>query len=327
MKKFISWILLCCALLEVHGQVNLVKNPSFEDTVFCPWAENQMPKDWLCFGASPDYYNGCSEALNVPNTPTGYHPANSGVGMIGLFTYVSPLSTGWPDYREFVGVPLTSSLTIGEKYYISFFINFSLRYSIGLNTNAIGADKLGMKFSTVQYFENNPPSLNNTAHLYTDSIYIDTAQWVNVSGSFIADSAYNYLMLGNFFDEAHTDTLYLDGLNDWTFESYYFIDDICVTTDSLYNETWLGVETWGAGNFSNTVSVFPNPASNFVTISSDLQTAFDIEVYNTIGHLLSAKQNISADNLQLDISQYNNGLLFIKITSQNNQSIYKLLKQ
>jgi hypothetical protein len=330
MLKLIKISFLTCFVSAISlwgGAQNLVVNPSFEDTVFCPWAESQMPLSWMLFGNSADYYNSCSSALNVPNTPTGYHPANSGVGMIGLFTYVNPSSSGWPDYREFVGVPLISSLTIGQKYYLSFFINFSLRYPIGLNTNAIGADKLGMKFSTVQYSENNPPILNNTAHLYTDSIYIDTAQWVKISGSFIADSAYNYLMLGNFFDEAHTDTLYLDGLNDWSFESYYFIDDICVTTDSLYNETWVGLEEWGGGNYSNAFSVLPNPASSFVTIHSDLQNAFDIEVYNTVGKLLHAEQNITANNLQLDINAYNNGLLFIKITSQNNQFTYKLLKQ
>jgi hypothetical protein len=324
MKNFISSFLLCFALLEVHGQVNLVKNPSLEDTVFCPWAENQMPKDWLCFGASPDYYNACSEALNIPNTPTGYHPANSGVGMIGLFTYVSPSNPSWPDYREYVGVQLTNTLTVGQKYYMSFYLSFG---NFLPTWQQFAADKLGMKFSTVQYSENNPPSLNNIAHLYTDSIYIDTAQWNRISGSFIADSAYNYLMIGNFFDESQTDTLIIAGSPFGGSGAYYFIDDICVTTDPVYNETWVGLEEWGAGTYSNTFSVFPNPASNFVTINTDLQTAFDIEVYNTLGQLIYTKQNITADNLRLDINTYNSGLLFIKITSQNNQFIYKLLKQ
>jgi len=38
-------------------------------------------------------------------------------------------------------------------------------------------------------------------------------------------------------------------------------------------------------------------------------------------------QNLNTDKLQLDINPYNHGLLFIKIASQNNQNIYKLLKQ
>lgn len=326
MKKVIHLILMFIFIAEGITTLaqNLVPNPNLEDTVFCPWAESQMPLNWLLFGNSADYYHSCSSSNNVPNTPTGYHPANSGEAMIGLFTYVSPSNPSWPDYREYVGVQLANPLTIGQKYYMSFFLNFG---SFLPGWQQFGADKLGMKFSTIQYAENNPPALNNFAHLYTDSIYTDTAQWIKVSGSFIADSTYNYLMIGNFFDEIQTDTVILAGPAFGGSGAYYFIDDICVTTDSLYNETWVGIEELGGQNFSNVFSVFPNPASNFVTINSDLQTAYNIEVYNTVGQLLYAEQNVNSNNLQLDISQYNNGLLFIKINSQNNQLMYKLLKQ
>jgi len=297
------------------AQINLVPNPSFEDTVFCPWAENQLPYYWTCFGGSPDYYNSCSSVLNVPNTPTGYHEANTGVAMVGVFTYVNPNSSGWPDYREFVGAQLISPLVIGEKYFISFFMNFSRRYRIGMNTNAIGADKLGIKFSTVPYSETAPPALDNFAHLYTDSIYTDTLQWIKVSGSFIADSAYNYVMLGNFFDEANTDTLYLAGLNNWAFESYYFIDDICVTTDSIFNGTWTGIATKNKNG--NQLSIYPNPASDIVSI----ETASDIEeiyLINSLGQVVYQAKSKNKKTTSVNVSGFPQGFYAIKIKTKNN---------
>ena len=314
------YVLFCTAYMGFGQEgTSLVPNASFEDTVFCPGAESQMPLYWLLFGNSADYWHGCSSSLNVPNTTIGYHPANSGEAMIGLFTYVSPSNPGWPGYREYVGVQLTNPLTVGQKYYMSFFLNFG-----GFLPGWIqyGADKLGMKFSSVQYAENNPPALNNTAHLYTDSIYTDTAQWVKVSGSFIADSAYNYLMIGNFFDEIQTDSLTIPGPFFGGSGAYYFIDDICVSTDSAFCANY-GIPE---NQFNNQFSFYPNPATDFVTIQNGFNTPFDIAVYNSIGQLLYYKQNIASNKLQLDISPYSKGLLFIKITSQNNQFNYKLLK-
>jgi hypothetical protein len=324
MKNILYVILIFFTVSGANGQVNLVPNPSFEDTVFCPWAESQMPLNWLLFGNSADYYHSCSSSNNVPNTPTGYHPANSGVGMIGLFTYVSPSNPSWPYYREYVGVQLSTPLTIGQKYYMSFFLNFG-SYLPGWIQ--YGADKLGLKFSTLQYSENNPPQLNNSAHLYTESIYIDTAEWVKISGSFIADSTYNYLMIGNFFDEVQTDTLIKSGPFFGGSGSYYFIDDICVTTDSLYNATWAGLVSIKENSFSNQFSFYPNPTTDIFNIQNSSNTPFDVSVYNSIGQLLYFNQNITANNLKLDVSPFNNDLLFIKITSQNNQFMYKLLKQ
>lgn len=325
MKTLFVTIIATFFLLNKGLGQNLVMNPSFEDTVFCPWAENQLPLYWTSFGASPDYFNACSDALNVPNTPTGFHPANSGNGMIGVFNYVNPNSSGWPNYREYIGTALVNPLVIGQKYYFSFFLSFAKIYPNGWG--GIGSDKLGLKCSTVSYSVNNPPTLNNNAHLYTDSIYNDTAQWVKISGLFIADSAYNYLTLGNFFDESHTDTLYFGPQPIGITSSYYFIDDICVTADSLYNETWLGIKKEGGDNFNEMFSVSPNPVNNFINFSCNLQNTFGIEIYNTLGQLLYTQKNITSQNLQLDITSYNKGLLFIKIESQNNQFMYKLLKQ
>ncbi|MBN8697362.1 MAG: T9SS type A sorting domain-containing protein [Bacteroidetes bacterium] len=313
MKKLLPFFIVFYFTCNLFGQ-NLVPNPNLEDTVFCPWAENQLPLSWVCFGRSPDYLNSCSSALNVPNTPTGYHPAHSGVGMIGVFTYVNPSSSGWPDYREFVGIQLASTLSVGQKYYMSFFMSFARRYPIGMATNAIGTDKLGLKFSTVPYSETTPPALDNFSHLYTDSIYTDTLQWIKVSGSFIADSAYNYLMLGNFFDEANTDTLYFGGPNNWTNESYYFLDDICVTTDSMFNETWTGINDLEQNN--EKLNIYPNPSNDIIKIST---TSYIEEIYltNCLGQTVYQAESKNKNTTEIDISAFSQGLYILKIKTEN----------
>ena len=296
------------------AQINLVPNPSFEDTVFCPWAENQLPYYWTCFGGSPDYLNGCSSALNVPNTPTGFHPAHNGVGMIGVFNYVNPNSSGWPDYREFVGAQLISPLVIGEKYYMSFFMSFGQVLPASLVSNKIGSDKLGIKFSTIPYSETTPPVLNNFAHLFTDSIYTDTAQWVKISGSFIADSAYSYVILGNFFDEANTDTLYFGGPNYYTFTSYYFIDDICVSTDSTFNDTWTGLIPHNQDKIQ--INFYPNPADDLINIQASANID-EVYLINSLGQIVYQMKYKNTKKVQLKVSDFSKGIYTFRLNVNN----------
>ena len=53
---------------------NLVPNPSFEDTLFCPIGLNDLDPiiGWSSYGNSVDCYNSCSATLNVPDSPFGF---------------------------------------------------------------------------------------------------------------------------------------------------------------------------------------------------------------------------------------------------------------
>lgn len=317
MLKRLLFSFLVFFTIAGDAQINLVPNPSLEDTVFCPWAENQMPYSWLCFGASPDYYNGCSSALNVPNTPTGFHPAHSGVGMIGVFTYVDSTNASWPNYREFVGVPLTTPLTIGQKYYLSYYLSYARVYPVGWN--GIGTDKLGMKFSTIPYAETTPPLLSNSATLYTDSIYTDTTQWVKISGSFIADSTYSYVMLGNFFNDFNTDTLYFGGPPYWASSSYYFIDDICVSTDSAYNSTWTGLSESKPTTEQFVVS--PNPATDVVNILFSNNDNEEVVLTNLYGEVISTNKINNNISLRLNISSLPSGIYILTVFGKQGKKL------
>src|SRR6185503_9492391 len=99
----------------------------------------------------------------------------------------------------------------------------------------------------------------NFSHIHCDSIIKDQINWIRVSGSFIADSTYKYLIIGNFYDDAHTDTF------DCPDYALYYVDMICVSTDSLKCS---GVSQGITPTQNmNSVYIYPNPANLILQIN------------------------------------------------------------
>lgn len=275
-KNFLI-ILFIFNFTQIFGQ-NLVPNPSFEDTLYCPNYVGNVSAmtSWKSFGNSVDSYNACSQPMNVPNSQFGFQYAHTGDGMIGIITYVWQLAPGWPNYREYAGATLINTMIIGQKYYISFYMNCA-GYLPGWQM--IGANKMGLRFSTIEYDSLTPPLPNNFAHLFTDSILTDTVQWLKVSGSFIADSAYSHIIMGSFFDATNTDTIIFGGAPFGGSYAYYYIDDVCVSTDSLYCNSVVGIESTGPISF---VKIFPIPFADQISLqvqNNDLTTVIIYDLY------------------------------------------------
>ena len=179
------------------GCQNLVPNPSFEDTVSCPDNFNQVARclGWSVSKDSPDYFHSCDTqgfGVSIPLNAFGYQQAATGNAYCGFYTFNSPAT-----YREIIGTQLTSALNIAEKYYISF------KVSLGdpvFNLLDCASNKIGALFSTVPYSLANPAPINNFSHVYSASVIVDSINWVTISGSFVADSAYQYIHLGCFFE-------------------------------------------------------------------------------------------------------------------------------
>ncbi len=318
MKKILIVICLLIGIL-VNGQ-NLVPNPRFEDTVFCPWGLDQMNYclHWNNFGMSPDYYNSCSDsgAVNVPYSWTYQIGHNASKAYAGLLIYYNPLAI--PNYREFIGTQLIQPLQIGQLYYLSFYVNNA---AYGHPYEIVEANKIGMKFTTVPFDSCCPPPLNNFAHLYTDSIIRDTTNWLKISGSFIADSAYSYVMIGNFFDDNHTDTIILPGMYFGGNGAYEFVSDICVTTDSIYNETWTNIPK--ELNKENQISIFPNPSNGEINIISVSPIEW-IEILNSLGQIVYSTEILNTLQYKLSLTNMKAGLYFLKTKSRTSLSGSKI---
>jgi len=292
----------------LHGQ-NLVPNGSFETYTTCPFSTAQLDYtgNWFFCGASTDYYNACSPPgnMSVPSNIYGYQYASNGIGYIGMVLYAygegSPYNT-----REPAGTSLTSILTIGTKYYLSF------KAVLVLNDfESDGAcNKLGAKLSTIPYSSSNPAPVDNFAQVYTDSMIQDTSNWITIGGSFIADSAYSFITIGNFFDSSNSTYINLDSIFTTPVSAYYYIDDVRLSTDSVF--VFSGIGGYG---LAPDVGIFPNPSDGYIQITSN-EKIFGIDVFSIDGKLLQFIQGDGYLNM-LDLTHLASSIYIINIKTKS----------
>jgi hypothetical protein len=316
-KSLFHFCFFALTVCSVHLSIaqNLVPNPSFEDTVACSTNSGQFynAAGWSSYRNTPDYYNTCADSstlASIPYNSWGYQYPRNGNAYAAIQCYFTF------QYREFFGRQLISPLIIGEKYFVSFYVNCAF----GGNSLAHGgSNKTGIQFSTVPYSAASPAPINNFAHVSTDSIILDTINWIQIKGAFTADSSYDYIIVGNFFNDANTDTAQYEG----GVRAVYYIDDICVSTDST--ECYFGgFNSLQATEVNQNILLFPNPASGQITLINLPQNC-NIEVYNISGQIINTLHSFST-SFYFDISDYSQGVYSILIKSPKAISIKHFIK-
>ena len=306
---------------------NLVPNPSFEQFDTCPNNQDQIryATGWYeAFSNAPtyngDYYNACDtipDNFSVPyNILEGYKPAATGNAYFGIFTYQNG-EIG----SEFIGTQLISTLTIGNKYFVS--VKFKPDINISQCAN-YALNHLGILFSTVSrkyngYFDASGTNINY-AHVYADSIIKDTVSWTTVSGFFTADSAYKYIIVGNFFDCAHRDSIVFAGspCGSTTYNSYYMVDDVMV------NDSLTGIADYSNENYFN---VYPNPFNETATIQIKTAINFknaELKIFDAIGREVK-QQFIYSDEATIERDNLSQGIYLLKISIDDKTFFQKLI--
>jgi hypothetical protein len=318
MKKKLFLFIFILAYSIGYGQTNLVNNPSFETYDTCPDNLNQVNRaiGWNSVRPSPDYYNSCSNSssdVSIPDNFVGFQYPASGNAYSGF-----EAKNGFLGAREYLGSQLISPLQIGTKYFISFKVNLSdFNYYCGIN-------KLGILFSTNQYSNNNIAPICNCAQVYTNSIIVDSANWTMIKGSFVADSNYSFINIGNFFSDSLTDSIQLIGTLCF---AYYYLDDVCVSTDSVYSYNYSWTEIKENTNLP-TFSVFPNPAIDFVNFDlTSLQGTYTITIYDGYGREVFVSQIFDNPIEHVPIDNINSNILLIILKYKNKLFKYKIIKQ
>jgi len=317
MLRLLLLSLLCMLVFNpISAQQNLVPNPSFEEYDTCPTTWNQVSyaTDWNGVRKSPDYFNTCSftNGIYPPNTGFGYQQPHSGNAYVGLSTF----DKYDPNYREIISNHLISSLEIGEKYFFSFYVNMGGQYTLGSN-------KIGVLFSTTPFSISSSPPLNNFAHYYWNDIITDTINWIKLEGSVISDSLYQYMMIGNFFTDENTDTVGI-GLQTINTNSYYFLDDVCLSTDSMYCEVWTSVPE-KVLNGKN-ISIYPIPAWKELQIENVPYDCTELQIINTSGQLVQTIRTIEDFKATIDISALPEGIYTVVLKRKNEQNIRRFIK-
>jgi len=293
MKRHLAMLAFTLGLATGHCQ-NLVQNPDFESYSPCPVGQAQIASavGWDSFSESCDYYHSC--AGTTPANLVGYQMPHSGGGYAGIIIFCK---AGF--YREVIGGQLVSPLIIGQKYNISFYVSLSIEPP----NCAFASNKIGVKFTTVAYdaYTNKIP-INNFATLHYDTIITDTTNWQLVTGSFIADSAYTFIAIGNFFDDANTDTIRIGNGFVLPIYAYYYIDDVSVIADPT------GIES---NNFGSHTNILPNPFSDQLTINLSKNEQAEITIYDLMAKKILLQKFTTS--VTLNTSQFSKGIYLYQV--------------
>lgn len=209
------------------------------------------------------------------------------------------------NYREYLATELITPLVPGKLYYL-----FSYISRAHLQATNIATNNFGFKFVSQAYSPwNEYPTLNN-ADYHHPFIVSDTSNWVLISGTFMADSAYTHVLLGNFYDNSHTDTVQEPSHNQFaTNQAYYYIDKVCVTEDPTKCDVVANINS--LFEFHHPSNLYPNPFNNELHISGDFWEQATINLYNCMGQLV-LKHTIS-NSLVLKTTLLPKGLYFYQI--------------
>jgi gliding motility-associated-like protein len=284
LKQKGAYALFCFFLWSLSfSQINLVPNPSFEDTIGIPRSFSELNKCQLWYSPSnttPDYYSAFSPlnvifpqgSVHIPKNCVGYQNARTGNFYTGIITRdVYPPSAGYPpeiNYTEKIGIRLLQPLMSNHSY------SFTMYYSLA-DGSTISTNQLSAYFSVNQFTISTFSSLDTNNYFnylstqinHDNSFITDTVNWIPLTGCFIAKGGEEYLTVGNFKDGVKSATLNISTSNPFcpafgtggsTF-CYIYIDDV-----SLYD---LGYYSGPASCKNDTLIC----GGNSVTLSNNIK--------------------------------------------------------
>lgn len=252
-------ILLCLFCFNLSSQINLIPNPSFEDSLGVPQSHTEFNKckNWFVNIGTPDYFSLHSPSsvawpgasVKIPNNCMGFQTARTGNFYAGIVlkTYCAPSAGCNPidHYRETFGVKLATPLLANHSY--SFTMYYSLANASGYTTN--GLDVI-FSFTSILTNTNPPSTSGDTTYYYNasgqithdSSLITDTVNWMPLTGCFIAKGGEEYVLIGHFKDALNSASVAVPhqtfvcssngaGLNT---SCYIYIDDVSLYDMGLY---------------------------------------------------------------------------------------------
>lgn len=334
-KIFILFFVGVFSFAFTSAQTNLVPNFSFEQYSTCPNTADQIQfsSGWSKYSipaSTPDYYNACASftSMGVPKSALiNQQPHRNCSAYAALITWGASGND-----REYIGIQLTQPLVVGQKYFLSFYTVMSESYYSG-NYYGMPSNNIGLRLSTIPFSSSNPLPINNFAHLNSTSVVSDSINWQRISGKIIADSAYQYLILGNFFDDANTITVPYGCGSCLNVQSYYLFEDVCISTDSLLCNG--GVDALSCSvsvseiELNDQVKIFPNPSIDAITLSFQSNSWEEIKLSDLFGKNCLTEIVHGNDFITIDLSGFKAGVYILSVISADKNHIInkKIIKK
>jgi hypothetical protein len=228
--------------------------------------------------------------------------AYCGLG-IGELLYIDPPPPPYP--KGFIGGDLTERLAIGNKYFVSFKVAYALDcYSIGVG--------MYVSYRSIDSIYRSDIAMV----LSSDGTFNDKENWHYFHGSFIAMNNYSHIIIGPNLSRIN---------NCSTFKGYFYVDDICLSSDSSTCITTVGIHD--IGNKEQT-DIYPNPASSFINVRCSLTSNKDAEIgiYDIRGKKMLTEK-LTTEEQKIDISGLNNGIYILYQQNDKENHVKKLVIQ
>ena len=288
---------------------NLILNGSFEDTL----PKNLNPNfggpetcpPWftpIC-GGSADYIsaNYYYPIIAKPANIFGYQNSHTGIAYCG-FMSIDVLN---PNAREMISVNLVQQLIFNHKYMLSYYISCA-------NNADVAVDSLGVYFSIdtpdfclgliyqPQIVSGNGTYLN------------DTANWIELTGSFIAQGDEQIMTIGNFDTDVNTGIYNFP--NGTIGSGYYYIDDF-----SLIDCTAVGLAEIAALGFQ----LLNNPVYDALHFTS-YQKITNAYITDMLGKIILQNEfNDAYFNYQINVATLPRGIYLLAVEDKNKRRVVK----
>ena len=221
------------------------------------------------------------------------------------------------DGREYIQAKLTDTLKTGHKYIATTYVSSCNNYDYAIAS-------LGMFFTSTAIqgpsnvgFMNVPnPQVKNT------SLLSDTANWMLVQDTLIAQGGEAYLTIGNFSYDALSDTTKVYDMP-YQFYSYYYIDGVSVydISSGACNNYWdAGSDKYilagdsirlGAINTDNSTYTWQNSAGGNTYLSSNTDARPWCKPIQTTTYYVTKtcpNNNVFKDTVTVYVKQYTTGV-------------------
>jgi hypothetical protein len=235
---------------------NLVPNANFSDFKSCPSMAGELDscRFWRNpTRGTPDYFHACHDTLagtthtyGVPSNKYGYQESTSN-SYIGIDVY----NFGSGNKREYAETDIPSMIP-GATYKVT------MRISL----------------ADICYYATAAPSVffyrNAVVHTTTDTVLAfvpqvkfgsdfitNMAGWTTVADTFVADSAYTHLVIGNFLNNASTAYTTVPST---MYYSYYYIDSVAV--EKIADPSFITENEYAPSGFT----LSPNPSTGTFTV-------------------------------------------------------------
>ena len=192
----------------------------------------------------------------------------------------------------------------------------------GFNTKTIILDLTDLDNPIHSFDYNGPtPATDHNGYVNGDLFYLAN----NAAGLRVIDisdiSNGNMTEIGYFDSHPINDFAGYEGI--WSTYPYFESGNIVISDREgflVVKSSTLAIEENSISNFK----IHPNPTSNTVNINSINFPISDIKIYDLSGKLVHSNEFISELNINLDISNFSNGIYILKL---NNQFTTKIIKQ